>query len=164
MENAYQLIFNTGIFVEDCWEWNKKAADKKTLPHLKVFFAAAHREWRLLLQNNTGTPYGAAHNNTAHPDDRYLQQETVDNIANLETATTRDHAAIAKLTSTVERLTEELITVNAKLVTELQPQHTSQDDSGGRGHGCGRRAGTTTHTGAVSSTRTDDQDLEPPIH
>ena len=43
VDNAYQLIFNTGIFVADCWEWNKRAADNKTLPRLKGFFAAAHR-------------------------------------------------------------------------------------------------------------------------
>ena len=39
------------------------------LPYLKTFPAAAHREWRLLMQNETGTPYGAAHNTTARPDD-----------------------------------------------------------------------------------------------
>ena len=56
VDNAYQLVFNTVIFAEDFWEWNKRAADNKTLPHLKVFFAAAHREWRLSLRNETGTP------------------------------------------------------------------------------------------------------------
>ena len=43
MDNAYQLVFNTGIFAAHCREWNKKAADDKTLPNLKVFFASAHR-------------------------------------------------------------------------------------------------------------------------
>ena len=37
VENAYQLVFNTGIFAADCWERNKRAADDRTLPHLKVF-------------------------------------------------------------------------------------------------------------------------------
>ena len=50
VDNAYQLVFNTGIFAADFWEWNKRAADEKKIPHLKVFFAAAHREWRLLIQ------------------------------------------------------------------------------------------------------------------
>ena len=74
VDNAYQLIFNMGIFTADSREWNKRAADDKNLPHLKVFFAAAHREWRLLIQNETGAPYGAAHNATANLDDWYLQQ------------------------------------------------------------------------------------------
>ena len=65
MDKAYQLVFNTGIFAADCRERNKKAAEDKTLPHLKVFFAAANMDWRLLLRNNTGTPYGKSHNATA---------------------------------------------------------------------------------------------------
>ena len=93
--------------------------DDKTLPHLKVFFAAANREWRISIQNETGAPYGAANNTTARQDNRYLQQETVDAITNLATATASDCAAIAQLTSTIERLTSELVTVNANLVTSL---------------------------------------------
>ena len=44
MNNAYQLMFNTSIFLEDCRECNKRAADNKMPSHLKVFFADAHRE------------------------------------------------------------------------------------------------------------------------
>ena len=75
-----------------------------------------------MLLKKTGTPYGAAKNATAHPDDGYLQQETVDAIANLVTATASNRAAIAQITATVKRLTEELVTVNANLVAALQPQ------------------------------------------
>ena len=106
MDNSYQIVFNKGIFAADCWELNKRASDDKTLPHIKAFFTAAHREWRLSIRKETGTPYGAAHNATAHPDGGCLQQETVDTIANLVTATASDRAAIAELASTVKRLTE----------------------------------------------------------
>ena len=34
-------MINTGIFAAGCWEWNKRVAAEKKLPHLKVFFAAA---------------------------------------------------------------------------------------------------------------------------
>ena len=148
----------------DCRKRNKKAADNKMLPYLKVFFAAAHRKWRLSLRNKTGTPYSAAHKATAQPDRGQLQEETVDAITKLAIATASDHAAIAQLTARVERLTEELVTVNAKLVTSLQPQHASQGGRGGPGRGRGRGAGTTTQTGAVLDTRTNDQYLESPIH
>ena len=94
-DNSYQFVFNTGNFAAYCREWNQRASDNKTLAHLKVFFAATHREWRLLLQNETVTSYGFAHNATAHPDNGYLQQETVDAIADLATATASDCAAIA---------------------------------------------------------------------
>ena len=80
---------------------------------------ATHREWRLSLQNDTGTPYGDARNATALPDNGCLQQETVDAIANLATATASDRASIVQLTATVERLMAELVTVNTKLVAAL---------------------------------------------
>ena len=104
MDNAYQLVFNTRIFAADCREWNKEATDEKRLPHLKVIFAAAHREWRFSLQNDTGAPYATAQNVTANPDDGYLQQETVDAIANLATTTASGRSAITQLTSMVKRL------------------------------------------------------------
>ena len=82
-----------------------------------------------MLLNKTGTPYGAAHNATAHPDNSYQQQETVGVIANLATATASNCAAIAQFTATVERLTSDLIAVKDKLVNALQPQRVSR---GGR--------------------------------
>ena len=175
-DNAYQLVFNTGIFAEDFREWNQRMAENnKTLPDLKTFFADAHRDWRLSMQNETGTPYDAAHNATARPDDKYLQKETVDAIENLATATASDCAAIAQLTTTVERLTAELVTVNTKLVAALQTQRASRVGNGGQSWGRGRGASagagagatTPTHvppTGVGTSTRTEKQDLEPPIH
>ena len=84
-----------------------------------------------MLRNETGTPYSAAHNATAHQDNGYLQQDTMDAIANLATAMVSDRAAINQLMATVERLTSELVTVNAKLVTSLQPQRASRGGRGG---------------------------------
>ena len=115
-----------------------------------------------MILNKTGDPHGAAHNATANSDDGYLQKETVDAIANLELATASDRADITQLTSTVERLTAELVTVNANLVTVPQTQRANQ---GGRvGRGRGRGAGAPAQTGAVAVTRAEEQDLEPPIH
>ena len=127
-----------------------------------MLFVAANREWRLSIRNDTGTPYRTANNATAHLDNRYLQQETVDAILNLATATASDRAAIAYHTSTVERLTEELLTVNTNLVTALQMQRAIR--SGHRGRVRGRRTGAQAQTGAVAATRSEEQDLEPPIH
>ena len=131
-----------------------------------MFFVASHREWPLSNKNETGAPYGAAHNATAHPDKGYLQQETVDAIANLATATASDRAAIAQLTSTVDWLTAELLAVNAKLVTALQRKRVSQGGRGGRDRGCGhgRETSAPAQTGAVAATRFEEQDPEPLIH
>ena len=38
VENAYQLVFNTGIFAANCRESNKQTAAGKTLLHIKLFF------------------------------------------------------------------------------------------------------------------------------
>ena len=51
IDNTFQLVLNTDVFASDCQEWNKRAAGKKTLPHIKVFFATSQREWRLSIQN-----------------------------------------------------------------------------------------------------------------
>ena len=83
-----------------------------------------------MIQNETGAPYGTAHNATANPDDSYLQQETVDAIANLATATASDRSVITQLTATVVRITTELAMVNVKLIVALQTNRTSR---GGRG-------------------------------
>ena len=95
----------------------------------------------------------------------------MDAITNLATSTASNRAAIAQLTSTVERLTAELVTVKTKLVAALQTQRASRGGHGGksRGHGRGRGASATTPTlgpptGAGAATRTEKQDLEPPIH
>ena len=56
VDNTYQIVFNTGVFTADCWEWNKRKEEDKNLPQLEVIFAAAHMEWCILLQNETGVP------------------------------------------------------------------------------------------------------------
>ena len=109
-----------GVFVADCKEWNKRAAGKKILPHMKVFFATAHREWRLSLQNKTDAPYGTAHNATTNPDGSYLLQDTVDVIENLATNTASDSAAMAQLTGKIAILATDIRTVNKNLVINLK--------------------------------------------
>ena len=52
--------------------------------------------------------------------DSDLQQEMVDAIANLATATDADSATVSVLTKTNTKLTQELITVNSKLVIALE--------------------------------------------
>ena len=70
VDNAYKIFFDTGIFAADCQEWNKLMTGDKTLPHMEVLFVASHRAWGILFQNETGAPYGAAHNVTTNPDER----------------------------------------------------------------------------------------------
>jgi hypothetical protein len=110
--NAYQLIFATGMFFDDCKIWKRRDAAYKTWDQFKTDFAESHREFR----DARGTTAGATNyqaNNAVY------QDETIEAIANLATATSHDRQAVATLTSTNSTLTKELTRVNAQLVTAL---------------------------------------------
>jgi hypothetical protein len=110
--NAYQLVYATGMFLDDCKVWKRRDAAYKTWEHFKTDFAIAHREFRDARTTTAGaTDYKA--NNVTH------QQDTIDAIACLATATAHDRHTFATLTNTNSTLTKELASVNAKLVTAL---------------------------------------------
>ena len=130
-----------------------------------------------MIQNETGNPYGTAHNASANPDDEYLQQKMVDAIANLATAMASDCAAISQLTATVARLAIDLATVNTKLIVTLQKNLSSWVGRGGRdrttcgrgsraraGAGTGNGAGAPARTGASAPTMDEAKYLKPPIY
>ena len=41
---AYQIVFQTGMFNDDCKVWKRKADAYKTWANFKVHFATAHYE------------------------------------------------------------------------------------------------------------------------
>jgi hypothetical protein len=47
---AYTLVFNTGLFPDACWAWQSRAIAGKTWAQFKIYFATAHREFRLTNQ------------------------------------------------------------------------------------------------------------------
>ena len=42
--NAFWIVFQTGMFVQDCKDWNKTTHEDKTWSNFKTFFATAHQE------------------------------------------------------------------------------------------------------------------------
>jgi len=110
--NAYQLIFATGMFFDDCKIWKRRDAAYKTWDQFKTDFAESHREFR----DARGTTAGAT---DYQANNAVYQDETIEAIANLATATSHDRQAVATLTSTNSTLTKELTRVNAQLVTAL---------------------------------------------
>ena len=110
---AYQLVFQTGLFVDDCKTWRRKDHGDKIWTNFKVFFATAHQEWRESQVTTTGAGFQTA-NAVVY------QKDTVDAIANLATATASDCASVAALTATNSTLTTELTSCQAKLVVALQ--------------------------------------------
>jgi hypothetical protein len=110
---AYQLIFATGVFLDDCKVWKRRLDDYKTWDHFKRDFALSHRELRETKVTAAGAGYQSANSVDVY------QQETVDAIANLATATAADRQTVATLSATNSTLTHELTAVNRKLVAAL---------------------------------------------
>jgi hypothetical protein len=112
INNAFQLIYATGMFLDDCKIWKRQAAAYKTWDQFKTDFSLSHREFRDARGTTAGaTDYRA--NNASY------QQDTIDALANLATATSHDRQAVSTLSATNSALTKELTSVNAKLVTAL---------------------------------------------
>ena len=162
VNNSYHLILNADVFAVVCWEWNNQTVVVKTLPHLKVFFIADKKEWRPLIQNKMGTPYGAVHNATENTDDGYIHQDTVDAISKLATATAINRMEIAQLKSIIISLTKNLTTVNQKLLVDLQTKRGNRRSCRGSdraARGCGYGSGPPAPEGTAGV-----MELETPIH
>jgi hypothetical protein len=46
----YTLVFNTGLYPDACCAWQSRALAAKTWAQFKIYFATAHREFRLTKQ------------------------------------------------------------------------------------------------------------------
>ena len=107
VNSAYALVFKTGIFADDCKEWQRLAAPARTWIAFKAKFALAHQEWRESQTNTAGNTYGA--NNME------AQADTANAINALASATASDRATMVSLSSSVATLTAQLATTQAQL-------------------------------------------------
>ena len=113
---AYQILFQTAIFADDCRDWKRQPEAYKTWPQFKIDFTRAHQEYR---ESQVTTPRAVGfHADEFTPTNS--QQETIEAIANLATATAADRTAVANLTTTVTDLTTALGKSNSKLVAALE--------------------------------------------
>jgi hypothetical protein len=110
---AYTLVFNTGLFPDACRAWQSRAIADKTWVQFKIDFATAHREFRLTNQTAHQSGFHSANAMIEQGRDNSMQ-ETVEAIAQLETATASDRGTVATLTTT---------TTNAKLASQLEAAH-----------------------------------------
>lgn len=120
VSTAYQCIFATGLFTEECKVWKRRTSADKTWANFKTAFSLAHRELREARLTTAGATGYSSANSVVQSAGHVHQQETIDAIANLATATSHDRASVATLTATNSTLTAELTKVNAKLVNALQ--------------------------------------------
>ena len=110
---SFQLVFQTGLFLDDCKTWKRLPAARKTWATFKTFFATVHQEWRELQVTTSGAGFQLANN--LYQQDLY-QQETVDDIANLATATASDRTSVAAITATNTTLTTKLLRTTQNLL------------------------------------------------
>jgi len=120
LATAFQLVFQTGIYADDCKEWKRKPPVDKTWAAFKVFFASANQEYREAQEITTGKAFQAVTQNAAPSENEEFQQDTIDAIANLATATASDRETVANMSSTIDTLTNELATTNHELIIALK--------------------------------------------
>ena len=115
---AYQGIFRTGIFADDCKLWKRKDAAYKTWEHFKFDFRVAYKEYNEALDV---APSAAGFHAEDSAD---THDNTIDAIANLATATAADRTAVANLTDTNASLTKQLGKSSEKLIAALTQVNT----------------------------------------
>ena len=86
----------------------------------KTFFATAHNEWRKSQNTITGAELKSTNLLQEEDTTQIYQQETVDVIVNLATATARNRATVATLTGTNSTFTSALTVCQLQLVKALQ--------------------------------------------
>jgi hypothetical protein len=108
---AYTLVLNTGLFPDACRAWQSRAIAGKTWAQFNIYFATAHREFRLTNQTAQQSGFHSANMMIEKGRDETMQ-DTVDAIVQLAIATASDRGTVATLTTT-----------NAKLATQLEAAH-----------------------------------------
>ena len=107
------------MFNDDCKLWRRQPADVKTWTRFKEFFATAHQEWRELQTTTSGAVFQSG--NHAYPSANHAyENETVEAIANVATATASDHASVTALTATNRTLTTTCTATQSQLLIALQ--------------------------------------------
>ena len=111
---ACNLVFDTGMFSDECKEWQKKETANKTWDEFKLRFAEAHQD----LQESQATARSAGYSGSANAVTQ--DTEALDALAQLANATTADRATITTLTQQVKDLQDENKKLNEKLVETLE--------------------------------------------
>lgn len=126
---AYNLVFKTGIFLDDCRDWKRLPAIQKTWIEFKTFFARAHQEWRETQATTAAAQFGA--NNMED-----TATATANAISNLSAATAADKATMVSLTAAVQTLTAQLATAHSQLAStqgQLITALSNKPSGGGNG-------------------------------
>ena len=117
VDNAYNIMHHTGMFVETCREWRRRTAADKTWANFKIEFALAHSD----LGNLRHTSQAAGYHQANFASDNNFAIETAEALANLATAATADRNMLHSLQTTSQALLQQLTVKDAEL-TQLRTQ------------------------------------------
>jgi hypothetical protein len=120
LNTAYTLVYNTGLYFDECKTWNAKAVADKTWDNFKTHFLAAQTELRTQQQATSGR-HGYGH---------WVQEEDQENstalaIATLAESAIQERTAFAAISEVNTNLTKQL-EIALKAITAMQ---TSQPTS-----------------------------------
>ena len=112
VNTAHNLLFDAGVFADECKEWRKRPATEQTWDNLKTAFIQAHQD--LQESNATAGSTGYANNVTEK------ETEVLEAMTHLANAATEDRNIIAKLTEQNGQLQQEVRNLQSKLVEVLE--------------------------------------------
>jgi len=110
VNTAYTLVFNTGLYFDECKEWDKQAAAAKTWTNFKTHFLLAQRTLRLQQQTSQQAGY---HSNIAHANDK--ENATNDALSCLTSAAESDRQSFAALLTNNNDLAKQLTAAMADI-------------------------------------------------
>jgi hypothetical protein len=103
---SYTLVYNTGLYFDECKTWNAKAVADKTWDKLKTFFLHAQSELRLQQQ---ATSARTGFSNFVNEQENQ-ENATANALTNLATAQAADRQAFCQIDTTNSELAEQLRT------------------------------------------------------
>ena len=119
---TFQILFATGMFLENFQTWKRKPNTDKTWANFKTYLSLVHRKFCETRTTTAGSGFAAANSAeillSYQPNAAY-QQETIEAIANLTSAISLYRESVTTLTAIVATLATKLATTNAKLIKAL---------------------------------------------
>jgi hypothetical protein len=122
---VYTLVYNTGLYFDECKEWKAKPEDDKTWENFKIFFLQAQTELR---QQQQATSARAGFSAVAED----KENQIADALANLATAQAADQQAFCQLATTNTDLAAQLKAAMediTSLKTLMLSQHQNRNHS-----------------------------------
>jgi hypothetical protein len=103
VSNAYNLVFNTGLYPEACREWRRRPQATQTWNNFVIDFGMVHTD----LRNQRGTSQQQGYQQANNMMEIFAA-ETADAFANLATAAAADKAIVQQLMTTNSDLMKQL--------------------------------------------------------